>query len=97
MIARQAQWLAEDLASSDKQWKVVLLHRPLFRYQDGRPNALGEALLPVIDSNNVDVIFSGHNHTYGRSATLKNGSVAPRGTVYISSGRSGDKTWGVSS
>ena len=69
------------------------MHRSLFRYQDGKPNELGAALLPVLDRSNVDVVFSAHIHTYGRTAPFKNGNVAGQGTVYISSGRSGDKTW----
>lgn len=93
LIASQVSWLERDLAASDKKWRIVLVHRNLFRYQDGRPNELGTALLPVIDRGNVDVVFSAHNHTYGRSAPFKNGNVASQGTIYISSGRSGDKTW----
>lgn len=93
LIASQVSWLERDLAASDKKWKIVLVHRNLFRYQDGRPNELGSALFPVIDRGNVDVVFSAHNHTYGRSAPFKNGNVASQGTIYISSGRSGDKTW----
>ena len=93
LVARQVKWLENDLADSNKKWKVVLVHRSLFRYQDGKPNELGAALLPVLDRSNVDVVFSAHIHTYGRTAPLKNGNVAGQGTVYISSGRSGDKTW----
>lgn len=93
LVARQVKWLENDLAASNKKWKVVLVHRSLFRYQDGKPNELGAALLPVLDRSNVDVVFSAHIHTYGRTAPLKNGNVAGQGTVYISSGRSGDKTW----
>ncbi|WP_455652608.1 metallophosphoesterase [Phascolarctobacterium sp.] len=93
LVARQVKWLENDLAASNKKWKVVLVHRSLFRYQDGKQNELGAALLPVLDRSNVDVVFSAHIHTYGRTAPLKNGNVAGQGTVYISSGRSGDKTW----
>lgn len=93
LIERQVKWLEQDLAASTKKWKVVLVHRNLFRYQDGRPNSLGLALMPVIDRNDVDLVFSAHNHTYGRSAPFKNGSVAAQGAIYISTGRSGDKTW----
>lgn len=93
LIERQTKWLAEDLSASDKKWKVVLVHRNLFRYQDGRPNELGAALLPVFDDNNVDMVFSAHNHTYGRSAPYRNGAVSAQGTVYISTGRTGDRIW----
>lgn len=57
LIASQVSWLERDLAASDKKWKIVLVHRNLFRYQDGRPNELGSALFPVIDRGNVDVVF----------------------------------------
>ena len=93
LLTRQTQWLAADLAASNKKWKIVLMHRTPFRYQDGRLNEIGAAFIPVIESNNVDLVFSGHNHSYSRSAPLKNGTAAGHGTVYFSTGRSGDKTW----
>lgn len=93
LMERQARWLAADLSGSNKKWKVVVLHRTLFRYQDGSINELGRVLLPIFDSEKVDVVFSGHNHTYGRSVPMKADGTEGVGTVYISCGRSGDKTW----
>lgn len=97
LIAKQQKWLEQDLKATQKPWKIVIVHRSLFKNNSsGAPNEIGERLLPIIDSYGVDIVFSGHIHTYGRTVALygqKPANKGEKGTVYISTGRSGDKTW----
>lgn len=97
LIERERAWLEADLKSTQKPWKVVIIHRSLFENnREGTLNALGKRLMPVFDRFQVDVVFTAHIHTYGRSDPLIAGKPVKgnaRGTVYISTGRSGDKTW----
>ncbi|QDR79872.1 purple acid phosphatase family protein [Sporomusa termitida] len=89
MLARQREWLDQDLARTDKPWKIVFLHRP--PYHNDRIQA---AFVPLFDKYQVDVVFSGHEHIYARTYPLYGGNRAPgpdRGTVYITAGRSGTK------
>ncbi len=81
----QYAWLENDLASSDKEWKVVALHIP--PYSSG-PNApygdapVAQAVLPpLFERYGVDVVFSGHDHDYERSLVS--------GITYVVSGGGG--------
>lgn len=97
LIAKQQKWLEEDLKATQKPWKIVLVHRSLFKNSySGAPNEIGERLLPIFDAYGVDLVFTAHIHTYGRTVALyeqKPVGKGKKGTVYLSTGRSGDKTW----
>lgn len=74
----QFRWMTNDLAGSDKPWKIVFMHSPLLgsgghRTEDANNNGrldrleLQEMLLPVFKRYGVQVVFSGHDHDYERS------------------------------
>lgn len=97
MLEKQKNWLDNDLKASDKLWKILLIHRPLYhnRPQDSDTD-LREAFIPLIDKYKVDIVFSGHDHVYARSYPLRGGVIfgdPSMGTIYIASGRSGTKTY----
>lgn len=97
MLERQKHWLAKDLKDTDKQWKIVLIHRPPYhnRSDEGDEN-LRRDLVPIFDQYHVDVVFSGHDHNYARSYPLRGGNVVEStvmGTIYVTTGRSGDRTY----
>lgn len=97
IIERQKAWLEKDLKAATKRWKIVLIHRPLYhnRPQDGDEN-LRDAFVPIIDKYHVDIVFSGHDHVYARSYPLHAGarvSSSAEGTIYVTSGRTGTKTF----
>ena len=50
-----------------------------------------EKLPPVVDELGIDIVFSGHDHSYGRTKQLKNGQEDPNGTVYVVAGTTGKK------
>ena len=54
---------------------------------------LGKAFVPIFDQYHVDLVFTAHIHTYGRTTPLLGGNAFDKGTLYISTGRTGDKTW----
>lgn len=94
LIMKQSAWLEKNLKENTKPWKIVLLHRSLFSYPDvSNLNELGKAFIPIFDQYHVDLVFTAHIHTYGRTTPLLGGNPAKKGTIYISTGRSGDKTW----
>lgn len=71
----QAEWLDEVLTLSDARWKVVSMHHPYFmpaaldrRERDGRRRA---AFTPVINKHEVDLVLTGHIHTYARNTRLE--------------------------
>ncbi len=91
---RQAKWLDEDLKKTTKKWKVALLHRSPFNWHSSdSPNEIGKSFLPIFDKHNIDLVFLAHIHSYSRTVPVKNFVQAEKGTIYITTGRSGDKVW----
>lgn len=66
-MGMQADWLDGVLEASDANWNIVQFHHPTFSVSQGRNNPdVREAVLPVIKKHNVDLVLSGHDHTYAR-------------------------------
>ena len=76
---------------------MVFIHRPLYHNRAGeREVQLQGAFLDILDKHHVDAVFSGHDHVYARTVPLFEGmpvSAASPGTVYVTTGRSGTKTY----
>ena len=94
LLAQQKKWLAKDLSQTQKKWKVVLMHRGIWTHPFNGPyDEIGKTFAPLFDSYHVDLVFTAHVHSYARTAALKNGRRDPSGTIYITTGRSGEKVW----
>lgn len=80
----QMRWLNHELDQSDSEWKIALLHHPL--YTSGRyglaARGIRFGLESALLSGGVDVVFSGHEHIYERSELQK-------GILYFISGGAG--------
>jgi hypothetical protein len=65
----QLTWLNEDLASSTKPWKIVMVHPPLYsgNKPDSQTDKLRENIEPVIRNHNIKLVVQGHQHYYSRS------------------------------
>lgn len=97
----QLGWLQNDLNSTDRDWKIVFMHKsPYTLGKDGKwPDALylQEALTKVLDAGNADIVFSGHDHMYLRTKKLKNNALDESGTTYVLSGTAGAKRYQIRS
>ncbi|NCG18685.1 MAG: PKD domain-containing protein [Rhodobacterales bacterium] len=70
----QLAWLELDLAATTQDWVVAFFHHP--PYSRGSHNSDFETqlvemrsnALPVLEDYGVDLVMSGHSHTYERSA-----------------------------
>ena len=95
----QLIWLKNDMNSTDKDWKIVLMHKsPYSLGKDAKwPDALylQRSLATVVDECGVDLVLSGHDHQYIRTKPLKSNKVNEDGTVYILSGTAGAKRYEV--
>jgi 3',5'-cyclic AMP phosphodiesterase CpdA len=85
-FAEQAAWLESRLKDNRNRWTIVAFHHPVFSVAGDRDNpALREAWKPLFDKYGVDLVLTGHDHTYGRGENLIDGG--PRrddaGTVYV--------------
>jgi len=80
----QAEWLDKVLATNPQKWTIITFHHPILSTAEGRDNKELRAMWqPVFDKYGVDMVLTGHDHTYGRSnvATGTSGRIA--GTVYV--------------
>ena len=101
--ARQREWLAEALASSNARWKIAVHHHPVFTsdendYGDSWSEAgrgigdvqVREDFMGLYDQYGVDIVLYGHMHIYERSHPMRAGQVdVLNGTIYIGSGGGG--------
>lgn len=59
----QIEWLEQDLAASDKAWKIVSIHHGPFNSGGKGSSAMIQAMADL----DVDLVLFGHNHVYMRS------------------------------
>ncbi|MFL5765121.1 MAG: metallophosphoesterase [Bacteroidia bacterium] len=72
-LGPQAAWLKNDLAANTQKWTIVYFHHP--PYSMGSHNSdteteladIRQELVPILDRYHVDLVLSGHSHTYERS------------------------------
>lgn len=100
LVMEQAAWMEPLLANNPNRWTVVAFHHPIYsagRDRDDRTTR--EAFLPLFDRYHVDLVLTGHDHTYARSRKLVNTLIVPdsaQGTVYATSS-SGPKFYAYTS
>jgi hypothetical protein len=74
--APMATWLRADLAASTADWNVVFFHHPPYTKgshdSDREPDLveIREVLVPILEEYGVDLVLSGHSHSYERSWLL---------------------------
>lgn len=70
--AYQLAWIESDLSSTDKQWKLIILHEPGWS-AGGAPlhpdnnSDVQELLQPLCEQYGVQIVFAGHNHYYAKA------------------------------
>ena len=101
LIDLQKNWLRQDLNSTDKLWKIIFIHKDVLQYRiHRRPERkegfsdVGELFMPEFESLGVDVVFTGHLHTYRNRGHLKNFQRDETGPLYILTGISGNVRYG---
>ena len=66
------KWFAQDAASSDKDWKIAFWHHPPYTKGSHDSDIETELIeirraLPIVEEAGVDIVLSGHSHSYERS------------------------------
>ena len=76
----QLEWLKQDLANTDAQWKIIMMHKgPIStgdHSNDSDVKAIREVVLPIMAQYEVDVVLQGHDHVYVRSVPYAYGEGA---------------------
>ncbi len=70
-------WLENDLAQTTQKWIIAIWHHPA--YSKGSHNSdtetamvqMRENVMPILEDYGVDLVLSGHSHSYERSYMMK--------------------------
>ena len=89
----QNYWLRRDAANVNRRWKIVFMHKDVYNYAAGTFDELAENFMPLFDELEIDVVFTGHLHTYRNRGKIFAQKKSARGTLYILCGRSGDQKY----
>lgn len=85
-IEEQAKWLNSVLASNKSPWVICTFHHPIFSTAKDRDNAaLRQTWKPILDTYRVDLVLTGHDHTYGRTG-LETPSALPETVSNVAAG-----------
>lgn len=100
--SEQYEWLKAQLASSTATWKIACHHHPPYSsdeddYGDlwkvnksSRGDLRARQLSTLYDQYNVDIVWSGHIHSYERTWPVRSGAaVEKNGTIYMITGGAG--------
>ena len=94
-----AEWLVQDAQKSDAAWKILTVHQPAYYTNATGGNAPMTAYIPAAaEAAGIDVVFSGHDHSFARTNPLKAGEIdAEDGVYYYICGSSGEKSYSINS
>ncbi len=98
-LKSQKIWLDSVLSVNTKQWVVLTTHLPFYSTKDTRDNPqMRKHFQPILEKYNVDLVLTGHDHSYGRGFASDNPDIKPNVMYVVSvSGpkmyEAGTKNW----
>lgn len=80
---QQLQWLEQDLSQTEKKWKIVMIHNPLYSSgtygSDSTENrvalSMRQTLGAILDKYGVDLVLQGHDHVYSLSKPISSDQI----------------------
>ena len=92
--AAQEYWFRRDAAQVNRPWKIVFMHKDIYNYaRDKFDDDIADKFLELFDELEIDLVFTGHLHTYRNRGKIFARKKSARGTIYILCGRSGDQKY----
>lgn len=103
LMPEQLLWFKRAAVAAKEPWKVVLMHKDILaydEYQEGTQTSggfsdVGNALMPAFDALGIDLVLTGHMHTYRNRGHLYAKKPSDCGPVYVLSGPAGDQIYTV--
>lgn len=89
----QEFFFRRDVANCNRPWKIVLMHKDIYDYAQDKFNDIADRFLELFDELEIDVVFTGHLHTYRNRGKIFARKKSSRGTTYILCGRAGDQKY----
>ena len=89
--SEQYGWLEQTLAQTNALWRIVWFHHPPYSSgSHGCSVIQREALAPLLERYDVDMVFNGHDHIYERSFPMRtNRRDDEHGIIYTVTGGGG--------
>ena len=81
------KWLDDDLRSTRQFWRVVYFHHPPYATGPNQNDISSlwarQHIVPILEAHGVQVVFSGHEHSYQRSQCIRRSRVvAPNTSIH---------------
>ena len=89
----QEYFFRRDAANVNRPWKIVLMHKDIYDYAQDKFNDIADRFLELFDELEIDLVFTGHLHTYRNRGKIFARKKSARGTTYILCGRAGDQKY----
>ncbi len=89
----QEYFLRRDAANTNRTWKIVFMHKDIYDYALDTFNDIADRFLELFDELEIDLVFTGHLHTYRNRGKIFARKKSARGTTYILCGRAGDQKY----
>jgi 3',5'-cyclic AMP phosphodiesterase CpdA len=89
------RWLESDLRTTRQFWRIVYFHYPPYatgvNVNDPQSLLVRQYMVPIFENYGVQVVLSGHEHSYQRSMPIRKSNIvaAGIGTSYFTSGGGG--------
>ena len=95
LSVKQLEWLKNDANSSDKQWKIVALHKAVYsngsHFDDDDVIGLRTQLATLMPELDIDLVLQGHDHVYLRTDAMSGNEIVECDTKTIVSNASSYK------
>ena len=92
------EWLVADAQASQATWKILVTHQPPYYTNKvaGMDASTQQAIAQAAQEAGIDVVLSGHDHSYARTEPLYIGEVdQEKGITYFICGSLGEKSYSV--
>ena len=89
----QKYFLRRDAAEVVRPWKIVLMHKDIYDYARDTFSDIADEFLDLFDELDIDLVFTGHLHTYRNRGKIFERKKSTSGTTYILCGRAGDQNY----
>lgn len=103
LLQEELLWLKHDAASAKKPWNIVLMHKDVIAYDEYQPGTghaggisdVGHDFMKAFDALGIDLVLTGHMHTYRNRGHIYNEQPDRRGPVYLMFGPAGNERYTV--
>ena len=80
---KQVAWLRKTLENNPNRWTIMTFHHPMYSPASSRDNKeMRQQWKPLLDEFKVDLVLSGHDHTYSRTGLVNSQEIKNIPTGY---------------